>query len=547
MFDENGTTVSNEDEASVKINKTINGTDKENEFEITLDVAVKPSGDSALSLVLDVSGSMNTVVNGTTKTRLQILKENTKTLIENYATMGNGQRYLSIVIFGGVQSGGTWVGNSTVVFDWADVSNPTQMNAALAVIDSLTANGGTFTQGGLALARNLFELPLVVGIENKALILFTDGNPTHWSETNTTSTSSFIGLNGTGVENTINVDTGRSLAEAVALEIKAMGIDLYTLGYGLTEGSPPDIPDGSPIAPPILVFDDWLAFVASDPSKAFNANSEEDLADMMNAIKDGIATGIISGIVTDNMGDNIVLTLYGHPDVVGSGNGFTWTLQVSNATYIGGWYIWTYTYLITLNNLDPSFSPDAIYKTNKDAILTLQNNTQFVFKNPSVRGYFGNFTFKKVDENGTPLAGGKFRLVHKCDCGLHDIEWEATVVSDSNGVVRFINIPSGHQFILEELTAPTGYILNSSTFNVDVNYGVVNTSIINSEIVNIKTNETEPEPPKPDTPDTPTDPDTPNPSAVLGAHAEMEKTGVPAIAVILMVLSIFGACLYRKQ
>lgn len=62
----------------------------------------------------------------------------------------------------------------------------------------------------------------------------------------------------------------------------------------------------------------------------------------------------------------------------------------------------------------------------------------------------GSIELKKVDTGGKPLAGAKFGLY---DSGGHLL---AEVTSDSNGIIRFNNVPYGI-YVIKEITPPEGY------------------------------------------------------------------------------------------
>jgi hypothetical protein len=104
------------------------------------------------------------------------------------------------------------------------------------------------------------------------------------------------------------------------------------------------------------------------------------------------------------------------------------------------------------------------------------------FNIPSITGYEGGtYRLVKVDENGKGLGGATFTLTHTshdetCTNGhIHscDEEWTYSVQSDKDGYVNFQNIPSGHDYILKETSAPDGYQSTSETHILKVDFSKV--------------------------------------------------------------------------
>ena len=95
---------------------------------------------------------------------------------------GDAKRMVSLVTFDT---------DARVVKFWMDVNNPSGMKEMQAAIQALSAFGGTFLQGGLMLARNLYGEASTgayaaapkdaagKAIENRFVVLLTDGNPTY--------------------------------------------------------------------------------------------------------------------------------------------------------------------------------------------------------------------------------------------------------------------------------------------------------------------------------------------------------------------------------
>ncbi|MBQ9845892.1 MAG: VWA domain-containing protein [Oscillospiraceae bacterium] len=100
------------------------------------------------------------------------------------------------------------------------------------------------------------------------------------------------------------------------------------------------------------------------------------------------------------------------------------------------------------------------------------------FPIPAVEGYLGHFEFTKTDDAATPnaLGGAVFSLVHSTDCPVCKAGGGTPAftvpdsVSDTDGKVKFENLPSGHEYILSEKTAPAGYKRTNDSWKVVVSY-----------------------------------------------------------------------------
>lgn len=169
-----------------------------------------------------------------------------------------------------------------------------------------------------------------------------------------------------------------------------------------------------------------------------------------------------------------------------SNDTLSWDVKNSGYSYDSQSGIYTYIlkYRIRLLNEEDGFVDSKTYDTNGMAELTylvLEEGKPSEFKEidfevPSVKGYVGEFTFDKVDKNGTPITGATFELVHNARCTQCGGNGKAVElgtyesVSDKDGHVSFQNIPSGHDYILREKDAPDGYLKSSEEVNVSVRY-----------------------------------------------------------------------------
>ena len=220
------------------------------------------------------------------------------------------------------------------------------------------------------------------------------------------------------------------------------------------------------------------SWVAEDPM-GVNGNVENiefvGLYDDNNVLHDSLTKGETNQTDTASFADNKI----------------NWDLKVSDyeEESTEGNYIYRLKYRVRLENELKSFSPSSVYDTNGVTKLSyvvrvngeMTGEKEIAFKIPSVKGYLGQFDFvKKSSQNGKVLAGAKFELTHDPDCECLDervhaqdenLKYEA--VSDALGKVSFMNIPSGHKYILTEVTAPIDHILSSNTKKIEIRYSAV--------------------------------------------------------------------------
>lgn len=164
-----------------------------------------------------------------------------------------------------------------------------------------------------------------------------------------------------------------------------------------------------------------------------------------------------------------------------------WDLKNSGYTLTendsGKIYNYELKYRVRLKNEKVGFDKNNIYNTNGDTFLTYRVNEDNVlseerkvnFKLPKVIGYLADLSFVKVSNiNKKPLSGVKFKLVHdKSVCGEStnvNID-DMYAISDENGIVTFKNLPSGHDYILTEVSTLDNYIIDNTEYKVNISYG----------------------------------------------------------------------------
>lgn len=99
------------------------------------------------------------------------------------------------------------------------------------------------------------------------------------------------------------------------------------------------------------------------------------------------------------------------------------------------------------------------------------------FNIPSIKGLAGTLEFTKEDGDGNALAGAGFTLTAK-----DNPKYTLTASSDETGKVIFADVPSGHDYTLEETTVPTGYE-KADNATISVAFGVVS-GITAGKIIN---------------------------------------------------------------
>lgn len=260
-----------EGEGGVKIWKTIAPTELENYFDITLKVQTKELAkeqDVAIVVVMDVSNSMIDEKTSDGTTRLRAALTAGKTFINDFATYSASTaatRKLGYVAFNT---------NATKVFDVQDIKT-TQKATELATemenetkkivvdIDNVSSYKQerfikyTNIEAGLKMAEDmLYNDPAVKDIENKYIILISDGFPTTYIESgyngyknrmdsvSFTATKDNHNLDGVFYDEVSNKsvlygcdysDKGAKKAQELATKIKNRGTTIYSIGTGLTD------------------------------------------------------------------------------------------------------------------------------------------------------------------------------------------------------------------------------------------------------------------------------------------------------------------------
>lgn len=235
----------------------------------------------------------------------------------------------------------------------------------------------------------------------------------------------------------------------------------------------------------------------------------EDPMNLSGNVKNIEFVGIYDG--NKNLRDSVDLTNGSNTASYNDKDKINWDLKNSTPTEIKvgniTYYVYELHYRIRLQNelstfeeIDKNTGNSKIYDTNGKTTLKYvikdeksSKDGEIDFPVPSVVGYLGELEFKKVSALGDEftLENAEFELVHSPNCPCHNelkkpsdntLTYKASSTSD--GSVKFINIPSGHKYILKETKAPNGHILNKTEYDVEVAYDKTIYSIDGNKIIN---------------------------------------------------------------
>lgn len=403
-------------------------------------------------------------------TRINAAASAINSFADAYASVGTVDndpvRMLSLVTF-----------NSTAVQQqsWVDVSNdstgyennlssfkkavsdqnditPSESDGKITFTTTHLASG-TNLGAGLTEAARLLGEDDVSSIENKYVILVTDGEPNNPSP----------------------IATAKSNAITAANAVKSSA-ELFAIGFGT------DSPNT------------WLQNSIASDSSHFFAATTGGLDSAFTTIQQTIKTKAIPWTVTDEMGDHIsyvesvpVTGVTNESDYDTATNTLTWNLSQSGAAVsaaTAGTNTYEFDYQIRLNTAFDGFDPSATYATNNSAVLhyvVLNETTNAIteadaaFTSPTVKGLSGSLTFSKAaystGDSGSLVTSAQNGAGFTLTCG----DWSETAtsqtVSSNNGVVTFNNIPSGNTFTLTETTVPDGYTPVYASYQVQVSQG----------------------------------------------------------------------------
>lgn len=529
-----------EDE-NLKIRKTIEGTDTENKFNISLEVvttenleAISSDPNAATILVMDCSGSME-------GKRISNLKSAAKNFVAKFAKVPEGTTAIRNVAFVTFSNKAEWKGN------WYNVTDATsKKNAEDALDDILYADGGTNIEGGLQLAKNIviaeknklssntgaFYAGMKDGqpqtITNVNVILLTDGCPTYhvatadyfqyeskkWDklsrygltvQKNREHATLIYGDRGGGDwAERVDYQPAEQLAgEVKSLQVGDENVNFYSIAF--SAGTAYFQNKNNNDATKKSVFS-WLQGLTG-LGKTFNANNQDELFEVFEAINTLITLGIEAWKVEDPLGTDIVFDSANYSSEKdqfntliydNTNNKLTWDLTASTPKkdeLADGKTNYTYkvTYPVILDTskvetVDGESKNTFDFNQTKvtNGITKLyyylfsqvdEDDPQYgklqdkTFNVPSVKGYAGslNFTKKAAELSSKVLSGAKFKLEGTATGTGESVTLTAT--SGSDGKVSFVNIPAG-VYTLTETKAPEDYVLDPTwKQTIIVSYG----------------------------------------------------------------------------
>jgi len=515
-YDQNGQPTSNPANAWVRLTKGITGGGSENNFIVNLTVETKAdvvtdtttvAADASVVLVLDVSGSMlycqtcggtargggsttnhtrncthNTNSGNTgssilaNQTRLAAMKDAARDFVRDFRQgAGDAKRYVSIV---------TYSQNANVTRTWVDVATAQGFNNIDTYLrDLLQGSNATFTEGGMVLARNLYDRTgahaLPQDVPSKSVILFTDGEPNTY-RTNIGNTAGVGQVNGTLDLQKVDGTTTRALTR----DIRNGSSNRYQAEvYGISYSAPNDTDIAN-------VMNTML-----DGRNVYNTSNRTELRNAFANITREIITttnrAATATMVTDRLHDNMIWasastgTNYNFTN-----NTLSWDLSQSQYTTSGDWKTYRFTYHVTLNNLNGYVAGTENFTSRRGANTTSlafeynqtgQNTVKrdLTFAETSVKGFAGTLEFTKVDDAGRPIAGIGFEVQKG------GVTYGAGI-SNGQGAVRIAGIPSGHTYDLVETNYDSAlYAPRTKDATVTVSFGNVTTSgLTNGTFIN---------------------------------------------------------------
>lgn len=578
----------------VSVSKTLDATDIENVFDITLTVQTKTKVSEVekvqpldVVIVMDVSNTMKSTFSGDTNRnkRCDVAVAAASNFIRQFQQASEnviGDRRIGFVLFNTglvngfeLQTCRTVAQADSMINTMTNVVNSFRDDENYKIADTERGRQRfTNMETGIVKAQQMLEAG---NSPNKYMIFLTDGFPTTWGlpgtsfTTNTTSTNGIepydsegkIMINRTITDSNGNVrnlpcsygtsysDTAAHWAEQHAAEARAAGIKIFAIGVDVAgqsirtyEGQDESNKNnGFSVMETIgnsqptwrktgkYVIDDekgggftgWLEnYISSGPGYYFDSDKSSEMHDAFNTIFEAIKTQtehavsaswvaedpITSGGSNDYIEFIRFYAQNGTPagaELTGAAgeklentaswdsekDAISWNLKRSgyevsqgedNTTY----YTYKLKYRVRLKNEMDSFVENQAYDTNGTTALvyrevvdgSLRELKRIEFPIPEVKGYLNDFEFTKVIFGGEdkPLAGAEFTLTHDLGCGICRGNGRAvplevySAVSGVDGVVSFANIPSGHDYILQEAKAPEGYHLEEAQYAVTIRY-----------------------------------------------------------------------------
>ena len=581
----------------VTVSKTIEGTDDENVFDITLKVDTQKSitevyrkaQSTAVVIVMDVSHTMKEQFGNTNRYEAAVAAASS--FMENYANIENpagADRKIGFVAFNT---------DAHEIFAMSDCKTADQAEDLIKLMDNKADTligaddfcGGhdgycadsevskcafysehsrassaiysarfTNIEAGLKMGADMLKAS---GAVNQYIVFLSDGFPTtylikgrdDYAGYNPYCSSGTIGKDGVFYDQktgrycdygTSYSDKGAERAQTMAAAIKATGAKIYSIGVNVEgqsiqgyvdrgEGKTFSVVDcyGSNKD---YVIGDFKAWLKNSIGSGYYWDSTN--TSQMNAAFTAILQEIKDSVVTNSQASWVAsdpmnalnttaidfLQFYNKDGELVSGNltgpaasentasfandSISWDLKNSGyqSVNLGNNknFMCALKYRVRLMNEESGFVEKAIYDTNDVTSLTyriievvndetrISDQEKIYFPIPKVFGYLSELNFNKVDVFGNPLAGAKFALTHDtANCGTcrGDGEGHVTLpvyeaVSGTDGIVSFVNIPSGHSYLLTETQPPEGYsIVHNNFYHVTVSYDTLTVTVTDTD------------------------------------------------------------------
>lgn len=506
-------------ESVVEMSKTVEKTDKENEFLVTLNVKTNQdltelsseNPDAAVVLVLDVSGSMDWCVKCGSQTwhgkrghdhefksRLAAAQEAACSFLEDFSKLSAGDgdpahRWVKIIEF--ASNANTVRSDYNGKQGWIDVSSTDGLKTAKGLVNGLDANGGTNIEAGLQLARNNLyqrnqENSPIHDVDYLYTILLTDGKPTYGTANLNNTDTNYIGhsmRDDTGdTTNYSDVDDAKSFADSIQGLTNAS--QLYSICFG-TDSSRDEVWEDKLLDSDRGVSGEWQdktvkQWLTEISSGAYSGGASGDkLFENFESIMTQIALSTKAFIVKDEMGQYMTSadiqpvengdgdgTIYNDASV--SDNTLTWRIlfseQDGTSTHeentdgtITGYLSYTLKYKVTLDNLQNQDTTLDEEDVNNNATLTYAVQKEDGTWDGKVQQ--GTFAVPQVKSHYGNLTftkkGSDGKTLDGVKFTLTTTEkenWKMEAESKDGGTVSFTNIPSGHTYTLTE-TLPEQY------------------------------------------------------------------------------------------
>lgn len=422
--------------------------------------------------------------------RWEVAKQDTLEFLKMYVDGAKGaDRYVSIVTFGSTAS---------LRVDRENYAQKTASDITAIVDDIFNATGTeTNTTAAMVLAKSLIEKETVVPKNQSSVILMSDGLPSQVADgaSGTYSGKNFAVeykaltdycvANKDHIFDFKDIDTRIYNTARIGFEIRDLGASLYTVGFAAGYNT-----SGGVKKPAFYLAEIMKKFA----DKGYDANSAAGLGDAftdiikkMTELKPNTVTDVLpaefkyvsntftgkgaaAATASDDGTISWILTKL-EPDSSANGHhtyklSYEMTLDNSKMAYVNG----VAPLLVNPPQQAPTFGftpytdgqPSGPMQTVKFAI-------------PAVECYSGTVSFYKTDPQGVVITKTS---TEASEFKLSVDGWSAKAGNDEKGKVTFYNVPSGHTYRLEELTAPAGHEKDTNTYALDLKW----TAVENSEI-----------------------------------------------------------------